>query len=154
MWTLLADEDISAPTTIDHQLMADSVLDAMEMNLDQYFIDDEYHEQMELSFTSPHSPTQNMETLTYYPSAASFPDLDFGIQQKISHRTRFVSSSEPELPTNSCHQALRQRMRKWGSALWDAWSSNDTLDCDVEVDDETSNVEDEGEERKGVATPP
>ena len=132
-WSLLSEDQITDPVTTDDNLIPDP-LPNLDIEMNQFYIDDEYHDQMDLSITSSHSPTIDAEMLTFYPSAASFPDLDLGIQRPISYRTRFLSSSEPDLPTHSCHQALRQRIRRWGSSLRDVWKSNDNIDRDEDDD--------------------
>ena len=113
-----------------------------------FFIDDDYDDQEELS--QDNSWTLNSTApIMFYPSAASFPDLDLEIPAPMTHRSRLTSSSEPDLTTQGCHHSIRQRLRKWGSALVDAWASTD----DLHTRHSTLGDRGDGEERE-TATPP
>ena len=112
-----------------------------------FFIDDEYEDQEDLSLEQETFPVSDPLVLGLYPpSAASFPDLD--VQQPVLsfQRPRFSSLSEPDLPTLGCHESLRLRLRRWGSALREAWVSTASLPTTYQ------DCEGGGEEMKEAAT--
>ena len=123
---LLNDEQIQAPTPDDHQ-----VVDSENMQFHTldgtFFIDDDYEDQLELSMDDrSYSEQQYDFGNLFYPSAASFPDMDLGIPKPLP-RNRVRSHSEPDLPSQGCHRSLQQRMRRWGSAIRDVWTSSYNL---------------------------
>ena len=147
MWSLLTEDHTQAPPQPDPQFVSNPEvhLDLMESS---FFIDDDYLDQMDLSFENSSPPFLQGETLTFYPSIASFPDFDVQIPRPINPRTRFMSSSEPDLPSNGCHRSIQNRLRQWGSAIRDVWASTSILNDDVSMEDL-----EEREERKEAATP-
>ena len=112
-------------------------------NIEPFFIDDEYCDQEELSF----SDTSQIETVAY-PSAASFPGVDFEIVPPMLPRTRFRSASESDLPTQTCPNTISQKLRQWGSAMRSVWSSSDSV-----LLEEMTSRRDEGKRRRRAATP-
>ena len=145
LWSLLQ-EQTQASITDNHRTITNPLGQEFEETI--FYIDDEYPDQPNLSFDDE-SPDQTLETYTFYPSAASFPDLDVGITRPFSQRTRFLSTSEPEMTNPRCHTSLRNKFRQWGSALRDAWVSTSALDGEGDSGDD---LEKEKRE-KGAATP-
>ena len=146
LWSVLTDERIQLDEQQDPQQIIIQDPDNIETG---FFIDDEYDEQMDLSLDNITPPATLDHDLLFYPSAASFPDLDLTIPQSNLLRNRFSSTSEPDLPSHGCHRSLRQRLERWGSAVRDAWSSSQDL-----LSQGPSRRPDGGEaEEKGVATP-
>ena len=147
MWSLLADEANQISHETDNQQISD---DEMHLDIDDssLYIDDEYEDQMDLCISDEINQRQdNGDSLLFYPSIASFPDVDIGIPLQLSPRARFTSSSEPELTTRGCHKSLQQRIQKWGSVLRNVWSSNDDLDQPTEMEQRG------GRGREGAVTP-
>ena len=93
-----------------------------------FFIDDKYEDQEDLSLEQETLPVSDPLFLELYPpSAASFSDLDIQPPLLPFQRPRFRSLSELDLPTLGCHESLRLRLRRWGSALREAWVSTGSL---------------------------
>ena len=94
------------------------------------FLDEEYEDQMELSFVDQLDlsfediqPLRATDEQTFYPSAASFPDLDIQVPRSPPpQRDRQLSVSEPELLTSRHQRPILRRMQRWKSALSSAWS--------------------------------
>ena len=132
LWSIL--------TSDDHQLPAQTTENVnVEPEFPSIFIDDDYEDQQELSFSDTTPDRQII-----YPSIASFPDMDIGIPTQLS-RDRFLSASEPELPSQSCHRSLTQRLRRWCTAVRDAWVSSESVNRQPEPEEE--------EEEGRAATP-
>ena len=107
------------------------------------FIDDDYADQQNLSLEPPDILN---DQLFIYPSAASFPDIDLGIPVDPLSRERYLSQSDPDLPSHGCHKSFRKRWTRWTTAL-KAWSTTD-----IHVSSGSPRGEEE-EEDEGAATP-
>ena len=149
LWSLLSDTAALSTSPGDKQQISDHELD-IQLEESSLYIDDDYSDQMDLSpgADEDNSDFADVEHIMLYPSVASFPDLDLTVPVPLSPRTRFASTSEPELPTHGCHRSLQDRVRRWGSALRDAWSSSDHLE-----DRDSSNQTGDGEEERGQRHP-
>ena len=144
-WSLLCDQHQELAVD-DHHILTDPLLNGVDET--SFYIDDDYPDQPNLSLSDDHTDIE-IYTGTFHPSAASFPDLDVELPCPTPSRTRFLSSSDPELPHPDCQSSIRNRLRQWSSALRDAWASTSALD------DYASSESQEGErkERKRAATP-
>ena len=149
LWSLLSEHDNQATIPDNTQTLPVEHL-MTDFEETSFYIDEEYDDQLDISHEDTRSQLSPLarNEMYYYPSAASFPDHNLTISHPLRHRVRFMSTSEPDLPTQGCHEAIQLRLRRWGSALRNAWSSSDLIDEDLSDRDHEG-----GEERKGEAPP-
>ena len=130
LWSILTEENLQLPDqTADSETYSNDSMVIEDENIG-VFLNEEYEDQMELSFVDQLDLSfENIQLLrtvdeqTFYPSAASFPDLDIQVPRSPPPlRDRQLSVSEPELQSISHLRQILRRMQKWKSALSSAWS--------------------------------